>query len=197
MTPTPKLDLAARWRKEADQYMRQVEEARKAGTPHNQMLSMATALRQCAKELEQSQTEPTPKIAVKQMAAVFEGGPSTMMAVPFDIKDRVQSIIDSYEEKLKPSKEVEEIARGIARSSVMLTESGLREEIATALQAERQQLKAERERASQMIEERDRAEAAWDTADKERTQLRQDLAQLGIYTNPTQKNSRPINSTRC
>lgn len=44
--------LIERWRKDAEQYMRQVDEARKAGTPHDQMLSMATALQQCAKELE-------------------------------------------------------------------------------------------------------------------------------------------------
>lgn len=46
--------LIARWRKEADQYMRQVDEARAKGTPSDGMLAMATALRQCAKELEES-----------------------------------------------------------------------------------------------------------------------------------------------
>lgn len=46
--------LIARWRKEADQYMRQVEEARNVGIPHDQMLSMAAALRQCATELERA-----------------------------------------------------------------------------------------------------------------------------------------------
>lgn len=45
-------NLIKRWRKDADQYQRQVEEARKAGTPFDQMLSMMTALRQCANELE-------------------------------------------------------------------------------------------------------------------------------------------------
>lgn len=44
--------LPERWRKDAEQYARQVEEARRAGTPYGQMLSMATALRQCANELE-------------------------------------------------------------------------------------------------------------------------------------------------
>lgn len=43
--------LAKRWQKDAEQYMRQVEEARQAGTPYDQMLSMATALRQCSKDL--------------------------------------------------------------------------------------------------------------------------------------------------
>lgn len=47
-------DLIVKWRKEADQYQKQVEEARRAGTPHDQMLSAATFLRQCAKELEQA-----------------------------------------------------------------------------------------------------------------------------------------------
>lgn len=46
--------LAARWRKEADQYSKQVDEARLAGLPHDQMLSMMTALRQCADELEKA-----------------------------------------------------------------------------------------------------------------------------------------------
>ena len=45
-------NLIKRWRKDAEQYQKQVEEARKAGTPHDQMLSFAVALRQCAKELE-------------------------------------------------------------------------------------------------------------------------------------------------
>lgn len=44
--------LANRWRKEADQYQRQVEEARERGTPSDQMLSLMTALRSCAIELE-------------------------------------------------------------------------------------------------------------------------------------------------
>ena len=49
---TKLMELVKRWRKDADQYMRQVEEARKVGTPHDQMLSGATFLRQCANELE-------------------------------------------------------------------------------------------------------------------------------------------------
>lgn len=44
--------LTAKWRKEADQYRRQVEEARSKGIPCDQMLSMMTALRACASELE-------------------------------------------------------------------------------------------------------------------------------------------------
>lgn len=44
--------LIEKWRKDADQYQRQVEEARRVGTSHDQMLSMMTALRMCAKELE-------------------------------------------------------------------------------------------------------------------------------------------------
>jgi hypothetical protein len=48
--------LLTRWRKDADQYMRQVEEARAAGTPCDQMLSAGTFLRMCAKELEQEIT---------------------------------------------------------------------------------------------------------------------------------------------
>lgn len=47
-------NLIKRWRKDADIYQKQVEEARKAGTPFDQMfLSTASLLRQCAKELEQ------------------------------------------------------------------------------------------------------------------------------------------------
>lgn len=44
--------LIERWRSDADQYQRQVEEARSKGLPHDQMLSGATFLRQCAKDLE-------------------------------------------------------------------------------------------------------------------------------------------------
>ena len=44
--------LAARWRKDAEAYQKQVDEARRVGTPHAQMLSAATFLRQCAKDLE-------------------------------------------------------------------------------------------------------------------------------------------------
>ena len=43
--------LAIRWEKDARQYEQQVEEARRSGTPHDQMLSMMTALRQCAADL--------------------------------------------------------------------------------------------------------------------------------------------------
>lgn len=50
---TKMMKLITRWRKDADQYGKQVDEARKAGTPHDQMLSGMTFLRQCAKELEQ------------------------------------------------------------------------------------------------------------------------------------------------
>ena len=54
MMPTPEqlLALAARWRKDAEAYQKQVDEARRVGTPHAQMLSAATFLRQCAKDLE-------------------------------------------------------------------------------------------------------------------------------------------------
>jgi uncharacterized protein YukE len=55
--------LIQRWRKDADQYSAQVEEARRAGTPYDQMLSGATFLRQCAKELE----------AISQSKKVEEG----------------------------------------------------------------------------------------------------------------------------
>lgn len=44
-------NLANQWEKEAAQYMRQVEEARRAGTPSEGMLAQATVLRQCAKDL--------------------------------------------------------------------------------------------------------------------------------------------------
>ncbi len=44
--------LIIKWQKEANQYQKQVEEARKVNTPHDQMLSMMTCLRACAKELE-------------------------------------------------------------------------------------------------------------------------------------------------
>ncbi len=44
--------LIIRWRKDADQYKRQVDEAQGKGLPHDQMLSAVTFLRQCAKELE-------------------------------------------------------------------------------------------------------------------------------------------------
>jgi hypothetical protein len=44
--------LIISWRKESEQYMRQVEEAIGVGTPHHEMLSYASALRACARELE-------------------------------------------------------------------------------------------------------------------------------------------------
>ena len=45
-------ELVTIWRRDADQYMRQVDEARKAGTPYDQMISMASVLRTCAQHLE-------------------------------------------------------------------------------------------------------------------------------------------------
>lgn len=44
--------LIERWRKEADAYMKQVDEARNKKLSHDCMLGTATTLRQCAKELE-------------------------------------------------------------------------------------------------------------------------------------------------
>ena len=49
--------LIKRWKRDADQYQAQVEEARAKKLPHAQMLSMMTCLRQCAKELERQITE--------------------------------------------------------------------------------------------------------------------------------------------
>ena len=46
--------LASKWRREADAYQKQVEEARAAGTPHDQMLSLMTALRSCAIDIEKA-----------------------------------------------------------------------------------------------------------------------------------------------
>jgi len=51
-------ELAQRWRRDADQYQRQVEEARAKNLPHDQMLSMMTCLRLCARELESSIARP-------------------------------------------------------------------------------------------------------------------------------------------
>lgn len=51
--------LISRWRKDAEQYQSQVEEARAKNLPHDQMLSMMTALRACAKELEIALVKPT------------------------------------------------------------------------------------------------------------------------------------------
>ena len=47
-------ELRDRWRRGADQYQRQVEEARSKNLPHDQMLSMMTCLRSCARDLESS-----------------------------------------------------------------------------------------------------------------------------------------------
>jgi len=44
--------LIARWRKDAAQYQRQVEESRSKGLPHDMMFSAMTYLRQCADQLE-------------------------------------------------------------------------------------------------------------------------------------------------
>ena len=52
MNSDPMRALIKRWRSDAAQYQRQVEEARVRGTPYDQMLSMTTALRQCAQDLE-------------------------------------------------------------------------------------------------------------------------------------------------
>ena len=46
------IKLAARWKRDADQYQVQVEEARAKGLPHEQMLSLMTCLRACAAELQ-------------------------------------------------------------------------------------------------------------------------------------------------
>jgi hypothetical protein len=46
------LKLVQHWRRDAEQYKKQVEECRLASVPHDQMLSMMTCLRACAKELE-------------------------------------------------------------------------------------------------------------------------------------------------
>ena len=45
-------NLANRWRKDADQYQRQVDESRSKNLPCEQTVSAVTFLRQCAKELE-------------------------------------------------------------------------------------------------------------------------------------------------
>jgi len=46
-------ELVTRWRKDAEQYIRQVEEARRAGSSHEGMLNVALTLRRCALDLEQ------------------------------------------------------------------------------------------------------------------------------------------------
>ena len=43
--------LGTKWEKEAKQYQVLIAEARKAGTPRDQLLSMMTTYRACAKEL--------------------------------------------------------------------------------------------------------------------------------------------------
>jgi hypothetical protein len=45
-------ELVEKWRKDAEFYRRQVEEARANQTPHDMMLAGMSFLRQCAKELE-------------------------------------------------------------------------------------------------------------------------------------------------
>lgn len=45
-------ELIKIWRRDANQYQKQVEEARAKVLPYDQMLSGATFLRSCAKELE-------------------------------------------------------------------------------------------------------------------------------------------------
>ena len=44
--------MVRRWKADADQYQKQVEEARAKKLPHDQMLSMMVCLRGCAKEVE-------------------------------------------------------------------------------------------------------------------------------------------------
>lgn len=44
--------LVKLWRKEADQYQVQVEEARRKGTEHQGMLGLHLMLRNCAKQVE-------------------------------------------------------------------------------------------------------------------------------------------------
>lgn len=44
--------MVRRWKADADQYQKQVEEARAKNLPHDQMLSMMVCLRACAKEVE-------------------------------------------------------------------------------------------------------------------------------------------------
>lgn len=58
----PKLvALVSRWRNDAATYQKQVDEARRVGTPHAQMLSAATFLRQCANDLEALIDQPKAK----------------------------------------------------------------------------------------------------------------------------------------
>ena len=44
--------MVRRWRHDAEQYQRQVDEASSKGLAHHQMLSMVTCLKACAKEVE-------------------------------------------------------------------------------------------------------------------------------------------------
>lgn len=44
--------IVKRWKADADQYQKQVEEARSKNLPHDQMLSMMACLRSCSKEIE-------------------------------------------------------------------------------------------------------------------------------------------------
>ena len=84
MTPEQMRELltkmVASWRKAADQYARQVEDARARGTPHDQMLSGMTFLRQCAKELEGVVNE-TKKIKI----ACLDCGRETMVEGGLDL----------------------------------------------------------------------------------------------------------------
>lgn len=50
----PVYDLIARWRKDADQYAQQVEEAKSKGTPWVDMEAYRIQLRICARELEKA-----------------------------------------------------------------------------------------------------------------------------------------------
>lgn len=52
LNPAPFKTLAVKWSKDADAYQKIVEEARRANTPHEQMLSLMTCYRLCAKELD-------------------------------------------------------------------------------------------------------------------------------------------------
>ena len=58
--------LVTRWRRDADQYQRQVEESRAKNLPHDQMISMMTCLRLCARELESSLARPANEAANKK-----------------------------------------------------------------------------------------------------------------------------------
>jgi hypothetical protein len=52
-------EYIARLRRDADQYQRQVEEARRLGTPWEQQLSIKTTYRECATNLERILTQTT------------------------------------------------------------------------------------------------------------------------------------------